>query len=536
MYVKLTRYGWDSMNSGSGKVFIVGERKISPTGTIEMALIETSSAIDSWSYTESTNPDPAPNTTLPDPRYVPQLTGLTFTTSADTYDLLSDGSVIPYGLLGWTAATSWAVLDGGRIEVLWKRAQEISWQTIKLTPSDTSAKLAPLSGGETVNIQVFVYNGAGSRSAVFPATYVCSTALPVSNGVASSSGNLLADASFAGGVGQWIKGSDAGMSDSTMWRKESEYPVSGSPTNAFLYQYGMQSKALFSTSPKMPVIAGVRYACYAKAMAIRAPAYVSIVWYDVAGAVVGISYSDTTPATSTGVPGSESGYVQVGVTVAAPAGSSSAAMRLVKAGTTSGIDSGVFWLKPFFGPVDANQIGFPTWNAGGSPSVGSDQLEPESATQIWQAEFVPDSTNGAAWYGSSSRVCVVNFIPKYSGIAEVSGQVTVTHRNGVGPATYVDWTFSAIGPAPAGIKDVGGKLGSSGGAASTPNFSLLYNGGSNLSVPAIASQNGTKTVWLEANVTYSIGITVTNDGEFTINSTYPNSIDYAHLRVTQIKR
>ena len=375
--VSIARYGWVA------KEFVVGEREMSPTGTLKMTLVETTADIYEWDYDEATNPDPAPNTSLPDPNYVARVESLTLTTSAQTYTQLSDGSIIPYGVLSWPAITAAAVLERGWIEVVWKRAHELSWQIIKVEPDRTETQIAPLSAGELINVIAYVYNGAGVRSAAYVATFVCSEDLPGAVNVTQASGNLIPDAVFAANVmQQWRLYKHPSMTDHAVWQKDPAIP--GPPGSAILYQAGTQPLQLHAYTDPMPVVAGQRYWAYCQLAPIRCSARVQVTWFDAAGAV--LEYSAGTLLPPFPVPRDvrlEANYAFSDLVMSAPAGSASASFLIVSpTGTAEGVNSGVYALKPFFGPVSASQATRPVWNAGTAATVGTGQIAAGATYEI----------------------------------------------------------------------------------------------------------------------------------------------------------
>lgn len=363
--VSIGRYGWVN------KEFVVGEREMSPTGTIKMTLVETTADIYAWDYNEATNPDPAPNTSLPDPNYVAPIASLTLTSSADTFTQLSDGSIIPYGVLSWPAITVAAVLERGWLEIIWKRGHELLWQTIKVEPDQIQAKIEPLSAGETINVLVYIYNGAGVRSAVTVATFVASADLPRAVNVTAASGNLIPDATFAADLSQWNLIRQPGMTDGVLWQKDPAIP--GPPGSAILFQGGAQPFYSTAYTNRMPVVAGQRYWTYGQLVPHRCSAYMQVTWLDVAGNQLSF-HQGTLIAPSTEDPRFEAGYEYSDIVMQAPAGSAAAFVQVVSLGTSAGENSGVYVLKPFFGRVDTGQVSRPAWNAGTAPTVGTGQI------------------------------------------------------------------------------------------------------------------------------------------------------------------
>ena len=535
VYVKLARYGWDTMNGGLGKLFIVTDKKTSPpSGVTEMSLVETSSTIDDWTYTEATNPDPAPNTFLPDPNHVEPIAGLAATSGADTFTLLSDGTIIPYLELSWTQITAAAVTQGGRIEILWKRAPEIAWQTIKCDPDSTSQRLFPVSAGETINVQVYVYNGAGSRSQPVIATFVGDSALPSGVNVSAASGNLLSDANFSD-VTQWALTLQSGLTDAVVWQTEQTWKVPGTPTNAILYQNGAQNLYCFAQSASFPVVAGQRYAAFVDCMPVRCSAVMYVTWFDAAGAFISQMVGNTL-TTNGGDPRVEAAYGTSGVIGEAPTGVVGGRMVLLKYGTDVGQPtSGAYWLKPFIGPVAAGQATYPTWNSGVAPTITTAQLADQAATRIYATEFVPASPVDGA-YALSKRVAVLSFTAEFTGPCEITGQIECWQRDTTDPGGTLLWELTSTGATLTGVKDSGSKITADVGTTlgATAGY-LLFSTGT-LSVPQNAVRTFTRTASLIAGQTYNLGITVTANGSATIPGSNYNYIAYACLRVVQIKK
>lgn len=160
--VTLARYGW------TGKLFEVRRREWNPqTGQLRYVLRETASSVWSWSMGDATAVDDAPDTSLPSPFAAPTaLAGLT-AASGDSHLLaLGDGTQVVRALLSWTATTDHFVLQGGRIEVQWKRANATAWIDAPPAPgSGSSAYIGPLGAGTAIVARVRPVNAAGRAGA-----------------------------------------------------------------------------------------------------------------------------------------------------------------------------------------------------------------------------------------------------------------------------------------------------------------------------------------------------------------------------------
>lgn len=112
--VTLPRFGWEA------KTFEVVSWKWSLTGGILLGLKETAASI--YDPDEGFNEaDATPNTALPKPWQVPQITGVSVTSGTEA---LTDGSILTRTLVSFDAVTSAAVVESGRIEIAWTPAAE----------------------------------------------------------------------------------------------------------------------------------------------------------------------------------------------------------------------------------------------------------------------------------------------------------------------------------------------------------------------------------------------------------------------------
>lgn len=149
----IERYGW------AGKDFKCMNRVYDPMGGVELSFKEEASAIYEWDYNEAIDPDPAPNTTLPDPRDVPAITGIAVSSGSTVYQRLSDGTVRPLAVVTWDAVTDIGVTNGGYIEFIWKRGIDTNWTVSRLSGSETRFQI-PTAANELLNIGVRAVSGA----------------------------------------------------------------------------------------------------------------------------------------------------------------------------------------------------------------------------------------------------------------------------------------------------------------------------------------------------------------------------------------
>jgi hypothetical protein len=188
--VTLARYGW------SGKPFEVVERTWAG-GVLEHTLRETASGVYDWAYGEATTVDLAPNTTLPNPYAKPDtLAGLAVTSDAGMAVSLGSGAATLRAYVTWTQSSDQFVVQGGRIEVEWKRARDTEWIRDRVPGDATSAWVAGVPNNNGILVRVRPVTPMG-RAGEW--TYASHTV----NGIGSlpSLGAMLE--TFSNGYGLW---------------------------------------------------------------------------------------------------------------------------------------------------------------------------------------------------------------------------------------------------------------------------------------------------------------------------------------------
>lgn len=150
-----------------------------------------------WDLADAANANPTPNTDLANPWQVASIASLVATSGTATLLRQRDGTIVPRVKLTWAALSDAYVLDGGFIDVRYRRASAGTWQRVPdVAASDTVAYIEGVREGEPVLVEVTAVNRFGKRGAPsFAAnTVVGKSALP-----ADVTG--LAAAALPGGVG-----------------------------------------------------------------------------------------------------------------------------------------------------------------------------------------------------------------------------------------------------------------------------------------------------------------------------------------------
>jgi len=152
--VTLDRFGW------TNKPFEVMDVSWTLDGGIQLQLKETSST--TWALgTSFAAQDPAPNTQLASPWYVPAVTGLTASSGTAQLLVASDGTLISRVRLVWDAITDRHVVSGGGVEVRYGSAgqAENDWQTVVAQQAQSSVYLTGVRDGQVLLIKARAFNG-----------------------------------------------------------------------------------------------------------------------------------------------------------------------------------------------------------------------------------------------------------------------------------------------------------------------------------------------------------------------------------------
>lgn len=376
------RYGWVN------KVFRVLRREFGSLSTVRLTMQEDASAIYSWSFNEATNPDPAPNTSLPDPRFVALPGAITFASNEDTFYVRPDGTIVPYVAISWAVPAA----DDVRIEVFWKRSSELEYRRIVAPIGASYVWLEGVSAGEVLNVYLEAVNGIGARSARFwrPSYRVGD----VQSGIAPLSANLLRNATFEfpfAPLPAEVINLNAG--DFADFRKHpsSDYFVPGSPSSAYLRVLSAltgNGRSGFYRWPSISASAGEWYAGYASLVGWATDARVALQFFDATGAQIGATeFGNVVPgnpweSVRWNVPGN---YAVSAVITQAPAGTRTARLCVFATGnwTVSTINEhDVSVHRPFFGRVAANTTQLPPWDPGGANVSGTAGISPGAVTAV----------------------------------------------------------------------------------------------------------------------------------------------------------
>ena len=140
------------------KQFMVRERKvIEGNNIVELDLVEMPTTAYAWNYQEGRDPDPAPNTNLPNPFLVSDITGLKAESGQHVNRWGPNGQVQPVMRVSWDRSKDVNVLTAGHIDVWHKTNRSIDFIKVRL-PGDTTRHDVEVLRDAQVHIQVRATN------------------------------------------------------------------------------------------------------------------------------------------------------------------------------------------------------------------------------------------------------------------------------------------------------------------------------------------------------------------------------------------
>ena len=364
--LKHERYGWTAIDSGMGKLFRVIERKLNfqtvgEAPTVDLVLQEESPDVYAWNYAESSVRDPAPKTALPNPTIVPTMRNMRAYSGPETFDRLSDGTtVIPYVRLTWAAIVDQGLLDGGWVNVFWKRSYDPEYKLIQVRPSDDpnncQTKLYPVGPDDVVNIYAQLVNGLGvvSRNQFLMHRVAPDVArIGYQGGALPTSKNWLVNPSFTDGTRGWdvLTG---GSDPVTFTANGRASIIAGQIT-----QFGSSNQVTTARPDKdVPTWGGMTMVGYASIISINCTAFIQIDWTDASGVLIGSQTSSISANQAVA-----STYQSLSLQATSPANAVGARLSIVKRGPVGSGLSYVRMFQPFLGPAMGDSS-LPPWDSG----------------------------------------------------------------------------------------------------------------------------------------------------------------------------
>jgi hypothetical protein len=387
------RYGW------TNKVFRVISREYTHPHQVKLVLQEEASAIYAWNYSEAVVPDAAPNTDLPDPRTVGVIAGLSAASGASIFTRLSDGSVAPLARVTWTLPNDAAIVQGGDVKMIWKRAVDTVWHSDTVSGSVTQYDIKT-SPNEVINIGARTINSSGARGDYAYLTHTVSSAAlsNAANSLQGSSSNLVRNAGLRYSSFPWLRyNGDASQAGSWGFvQNPGSHPNSPAPFGSVMFYTTSATSSSFTYSANVltyvdlqecaPVIAGRRYEIQIRAKTLNGTSKLALRWLNSAGTIIstvepaGGAIASANQSYSTSSQALASFDLLWGFATA-PTGAVGAILVVFHARTTSVAHSAHFLAMPYFGEASASQMQPSAW-AEGENAVAGDLIASAAATEV----------------------------------------------------------------------------------------------------------------------------------------------------------
>ena len=140
------------------KTFRVIEWKFTLESGVTLNLQEDTAQSYDWNYGQATLRDPAPNTNI-GPAVPGPIVGLAATSGNADLIRLGDGTILPRVRITWDPIDNNFVLDGGKVEVHYRRPSEVAWtESAPATPTERQTFLSPVQDGEALFIRARAVN------------------------------------------------------------------------------------------------------------------------------------------------------------------------------------------------------------------------------------------------------------------------------------------------------------------------------------------------------------------------------------------
>lgn len=161
----LDRMGWTQKIFEVQEVTLVmegGDGGKAPAVAVQLLLRETAEAIYDWADGSETAYDIAQNTNLPNPLFVPDITGLTLESGTAQLYIRADGTVFSRIKVSWTAPDDFFVTSGGDIQIQYKQSADAGWIALPAIPGDASSFfILDVQDSVQYDVRVRAVNGLG---------------------------------------------------------------------------------------------------------------------------------------------------------------------------------------------------------------------------------------------------------------------------------------------------------------------------------------------------------------------------------------
>lgn len=162
----LPRFGWSAKKFEIVRQALTIEQTAEGTAmfAVRMTLREIANEVFDWNNGEEMTHDPAPDTNLPNPFTIADPTSFTVDSGTARLYIKNDGTVWSRAYLEWVAPADAYVVNGGYIEVQFKRHADSTWQDATDVPgSSTNYYVLDVEDGISYDFQIRSVNGLGVR-------------------------------------------------------------------------------------------------------------------------------------------------------------------------------------------------------------------------------------------------------------------------------------------------------------------------------------------------------------------------------------
>jgi hypothetical protein len=143
----------------SAKIYRVTDKKYGPDQAVELTLKEDAASI--WDTSDAVTADETPNSNLPNPFVVSELTQLTCSSGETELLILLDGTIISRILAAWVQPASYYVQT---IEVEWRKFGDTAWNKTIISGTDTKTHLSPVEDSAFYNVRARSVNALDIKS------------------------------------------------------------------------------------------------------------------------------------------------------------------------------------------------------------------------------------------------------------------------------------------------------------------------------------------------------------------------------------
>jgi hypothetical protein len=137
----------------SNKVYRVLSKSFSPSNAVELTLKEDDPSI--WDYADAVTPDSTPNTSLPNPFFIPNIYGVACQSGTNILLVNSDGTISSRIMVTWLSTVNYA---SPTAEIQYQPYGSSTWLKYNTAAGETSAFLPNVTDGLLYNIRIRAIN------------------------------------------------------------------------------------------------------------------------------------------------------------------------------------------------------------------------------------------------------------------------------------------------------------------------------------------------------------------------------------------